>query len=265
MFVSLHSDLCTYHCVPALFSPASNYWKCMHSAGWWWVLLGCCACILLGVCRASADCWFQCCLLLVCLSLVVASVTTVPRIIWCRWCIRPRGGTLCQVLPPTWNVRTVTFKMRWYTNYDACSLESSLEKWTVMRAQESCEWYWKCPLCCCVQLNSTVKVPWTERWSQPMKCYVLPCICWMDSSRRKSSQDKIYGNVENHLPCCVWPITIWQNPPWVIDISEHCMWADVGWSPPPTFCSLSQDVCQCLPCTWGEVCAKCIRVIDLMN
>ena len=108
-----------------LFSPASNYWKCMHCAGWWRVLLGC-ACVLLGVCRASADCWFQCCPLLVCLSLVVASVTTAPRIIWCRWCIHPRGGTLCQVLPPTWNVRTVTFKMRWNTHYHACSLESSL-------------------------------------------------------------------------------------------------------------------------------------------
>jgi len=125
--------VCTIAYWPFLFSPASNYWKCMHWAGWWWVLLGC-ACNLLGVCRASADCWFQCCLLLVCLSLVVASVTTAPRIIWCRWCIRPRGGTLCQVLPPTRNVRTVTFKMHWYTNCHACSLESSLEKWTVIRA-----------------------------------------------------------------------------------------------------------------------------------
>ena len=125
--------VCTIAYWPFLFSPASNYWKCMHWAGWWWVLLGC-ACNLLGVCRASADCWFQCCLLLVCLSLVVASVTTAPRIIWCRWCIRPRGGTLCQVLPPTRNVRTVTFKMHWYTNCHACSVESSLEKWTVIRA-----------------------------------------------------------------------------------------------------------------------------------
>jgi len=125
--------ICTIVYQLFLFSPASIYWKCMRWAGWWWVLLGY-ACNLLGVCRASADCWFQCCLLLVCLSLIVASVTTAPRIIWCRWCIRPRGGTLCQVLPPTWNVRTVTFKMHWYTNCHACSLESSLDKWTVIRA-----------------------------------------------------------------------------------------------------------------------------------
>jgi hypothetical protein len=104
-----------------------------------------------------------------------------------------------------------------------------------------CDLCWKCPLCCRVQLNSTAKVPWTGGGSQPMKCYVPLLIYRMDGSGRKSSLDKIYGTIENHLRCRVWPITLWHNLPWVPP------------APPQTFFFLPPDVCHCLPCTRGKV------------